>query len=70
MVFHLLTSLANISGALSALEWVSPFSYYLGSDLLVKGMNWGDAVALAVPVLGLISLSLVLFQRRDITQMG
>ena len=65
-----MTSLANMSGALSAVEWLSPFNYYLGSDPLVKGMNWGDAVALAMPVLALIGLSLVLFQRRDIRKTG
>ena len=70
LVLHLLTSLANMSGALSAVAWLSPFNYYLGSDPLVKGMNWGDAVALAMPVLALIGLSLVLFQRRDIRKTG
>ena len=70
LAMHLLTSLADISGALSAVEWLSPFNFYLGSDPLVEGMNWGDAVALAVPALVLIGLSLVLFQRRDIRQTG
>ena len=70
LVMHLLTSLADISDALSAVEWLSPFYYYLGSDPLVEGMNWGDAVALAVLALVLIGLSLALFQRRDIRQTG
>ncbi len=70
LVLHLLTSLANISGALSAVEWLSPFNYYLGSDPLINGMDWGDAAALAVPVIILIGVSLVLFQRRDIRQRG
>lgn len=70
LVFHLLTSFANITGAVSALEWVSPFHYYLGSDPLMNGMDWGDAVALAVLAFALIGLSFVLFQRRDIRQRG
>ena len=69
-VFHLVTSFASIAGGVSALEWVSPFHYYLGSDPLVNGMNWGDAVILAMLTFALIGLSLVLFQRRDIRQRG
>ncbi len=70
LVFHLLTSFANITGALSALEWASPFHYYLGSDPLVNGMDWGDAAVLAVLAFALIGMSPVLFQRRDIRQRG
>ncbi len=70
LAMHLLSSLADMSGALSAVEWISPFNYYLGSDPLVEGMNWGDAAALAVPALVLVGLSLVLFQRRDLRQTG
>ena len=70
LVFHLLTSFANITGALSALEWLSPFHYYLGSDPLNTGMDWGNAVVLLVLALALIGLALVLFQRRDIRQRG
>jgi ABC-2 type transport system permease protein len=70
LAFHLLTSLADITGALSFIEWVSPFHYYLGSDPLVNGMDWGAAAVLAVLALVLIGLSFVLFQRRDIRQRG
>ena len=70
LAFHLFTSLANISGALSAVEWASPFNYYLVSDPLVNGMDWVDAVVLAVLAFALISISLPLFQRRDIRQRG
>ncbi len=66
LAFHLLTSLADISGALSAVEWVSPFNYYLVTDPLINGMDWGNAVVLVVLSALLIGLSLVLFQRRDI----
>ncbi len=70
LAFHLLTSFANITGALSALEWLSPFHYYLGSDPLINGMDWGGAAVLAVLALALTGLAPVLFQRRDIRQRG
>ena len=70
LLFYLLTSFASITDAISAVEWVSPFHYYLGSDPLMNGMDWGDAVVLAMLAFALIGLSLVLFQRRDIRQRG
>ena len=70
LAFHLLTSLANITGAMSALERLSPFHYYLGSDPLTTGMDWGNAVVLLALAALLIGLSFVLFQRRDIRQRG
>ena len=70
LAFHLFTSLADISGALSAVEWVSPFNYYLASDPLINGMDWIDAVVLAVLAFALTGISLPLFQRRDIRQRG
>ena len=70
LAFHLLTSLAAINDALAGIAWLSPFHYYLGSDPLVNGMDWGDAAVLAVLALALIGLSLALFQRRDIRQRG
>ena len=70
LAFHLLTSLANITGAISALEGLSPFHYYLGSDPLTTGMDWGNAVVLLALAALLIGLSFVLFQRRDIRQRG
>ena len=68
LVFHLLTSFASLADAIATLAWVSPFHYYLGSDPLINGMAWGDAVILAVLTVALIGLSVVLFQRRDIRQ--
>ena len=68
--FHLLTSLANITGAVSAVEWVSPFHYYLGSDPLNTGMDWGNAAVLIALSVVLFGLSVVLFQRRDLRQRG
>lgn len=44
----------------------SPFHYYLGGDPLVNGMNWGHAGVLAAMFLGLLGLSVPLFERRDL----
>ena len=70
LVFHLLTSLANISEGLGVIAWLSPFHYYLGSDPLINGMDWGDSAVLAALPIVLFGLSFVLFQRRDIRQRG
>ena len=70
LAFHLLTSLAALNDGLAGIAWLSPFHYYLGSDPLSTGMDWGNAVVLLALALALIGLSLVLFQRRDIRQRG
>jgi ABC-2 type transport system permease protein len=70
LAFHLLTSLAAINDGLAGIAWLSPFHYYLGSDPLSTGMDWGNAAVLLAPALALTGLSLVLFQRRDIRQRG
>ena len=70
LAFHLLTSLANITGGLGGLEWLSPFHYYLGSDPLNTGMDWGNAAVLLALSVVLFGLAFVLFQRRDIRQRG
>ena len=66
LAFHLLTSLAKISDALASIAWVSPFHYYLGSDPINTGMDWGNAAVLIALSVILFGLSLALFQRRDL----
>ena len=56
----------NLSGLV---KW-QPFYYYLSSDPLMNGMNWGHGAVLTVLVILLIALSVVLFQRRDLRQTG
>lgn len=63
---HLLTSLAKINDGLADIAWLSPFHYYLVSDPLNAGMDWGDAAVLIVLSTALFGLSIFLFQRRDI----
>ena len=70
LAFHLLTSLVAINDALAGIAWLSPFHYYLGSDPLNNGMDWGNAVVLLALSVVFIGLSFVLFQRRDIRQRG
>ena len=70
LAFHLLTSLTAINDSLAGIAWLSPFHYYLGSDPLNNGMDWGDAVVLIALCAALFGLSFALFQRRDIRQRG
>ena len=70
LAFHLLTSLVAINDGLSGIAWLSPFHYYLGSDPLNTGMDWGNAVVLLSLSVILFGLSIVLFQRRDLRQGG
>lgn len=66
LAFHLLTSLAKISDGLAEIAWLSPFHFYLGSDPLKTGMDWGNAGVLIALTILLFGLSLALFQRRDV----
>lgn len=70
LAFHLLNSFAALSDTMARWAKFSPFHYYLGSDPLINGMDWGNAAILAGLTLGLIGLSVILFQRRDIRQTG
>lgn len=45
---------------------ISPFHYYLGSDPLTTGMDWGDAAVLALTFAVLVTVSVPLFHRRDL----
>jgi ABC-2 type transport system permease protein len=59
-----------LSDSLAGFAKWSPYYYFLGSDPLFKGMNWGHGAILAGLTLGLIALSVVLFQRRDLREGG
>lgn len=68
LAFHLLTSLTKISDVFAEIAWLSPFHFYLGTDPLNTGMDWGNAIVLMALSVLFFGLSLVLFQRRDIRQ--
>lgn len=63
---YLLDSLLPLSDSLAGLAKLSPFHYYLSSDPLANGMQWGHAALLAALAGGLTVLATVLFQRRDL----
>ncbi|MCP3975562.1 MAG: ABC transporter permease subunit [bacterium] len=50
-------------------KW-TPVHYYLGSDPLNNGMNWGHGALLAALFVALIAVAVVLFDRRDLRQSG
>ena len=68
LALHTLNALASLSDA--AWGKLSPFYYYLGSDPLNNGMDWGHAAVLAGATALLIGLSYPAFQRRDLHQSG
>ena len=70
LVSHLLNGLAGINDAMADVAAWLPFHFYLGGDPLNNGMDWSHGVVLAVLTMGLIALSVVLFNRRDIRQTG
>lgn len=57
LAFHLLNSFAALSDTMARWAKFSPFHYYLGSDPLINGVDWGNAAILAGLTLGLIGLS-------------
>lgn len=70
LVFHVVNGFAELNDTLAGVARWSPFHYYLSSDPLMNGMNWGHGAILAALAAGLIALSVVLFERRDIRQRG
>ena len=55
-----------LSETFEPLVVLSPFDWYLGSDPLLNGMDWGGAALLLGAFLALVGVSLPLFQRRDL----
>lgn len=68
LAFHLLNAFLPLSDSLAGYAKWSPFYYYLSSDPLNNGMDWGDGALLAGLAVGLVALSVGLFQRRDLRQ--
>jgi ABC-2 type transport system permease protein len=65
-VAYLANSMLPLSDNLSDFAKLSPFYYYLTGDPLVNGIDWSHALVLGGLTAGLIALSLVLFNRRDL----
>ena len=69
-VSYLASSFLPLSESLAGLAKWSPYYYYLSSDPLLTGMHWGHGAIYVGLILGLVAISVVLFQRRDIRQSG
>jgi ABC-2 type transport system permease protein len=70
LILYVLNALLPFNDSLVGYAKVSPFYYYLTSDPLMNGMNWGHGAVLTALTIILIVLSVVLFQRRDLRQTG
>lgn len=55
-----------LADATAGLARWSPFYWYLGGDPLMNGMDWGHAALLLAGFVGLVGLSIVSWQRRDL----
>jgi len=70
LVMYLVNSFVPLNDDLAGWARWSPFYYYLGGDPLNTGMQWGHGALFAGLFLGLVGLSVVLFERRDLRQVG
>ncbi|MDH5371651.1 MAG: ABC transporter permease [Acidimicrobiia bacterium] len=70
IVLFVINAFLPLSDSLAGLAKATPFYYYLTSDPLLTGMHWGHGAILAGLFVVLIAASVVLFQRRDLRQMG
>jgi ABC-2 type transport system permease protein len=70
LVFYITSSFLPLNENLANLAKLSPHYYYLSSDPLLTGMDWGHGAILAGLTLVLVALSVGLFQRRDLKQTG
>jgi len=66
LLFYMISNFFPLNESLASYAKWSPYYYYLSSDPLLTGMNWGHGAILAGLTLGLIMLSITLFQRRDL----
>ncbi len=70
VAFHILNAFLPFNDSLAGYTKWSPFYYYLSSDPLNNGMNWGHGVVLSLLAIALIWVAVVLFDRRDLRQTG
>jgi ABC-2 type transport system permease protein len=70
LALYVLNAFLPLNDRLAGFARWSPFYYYLTSDPLNNGMHWGHAGVLAALALGLLAISVVLFDRRDLRQTG
>jgi ABC-2 type transport system permease protein len=68
--FYVANGFLPFSEGLAGLAKWSPFHYYLSSDPLLNGMNWGHGAVLLGLFIVLVTAAVVLFDRRDLRQTG
>ncbi len=66
VVAYFMFAFLPLSESFASLARWSPFHYYLGSDPLVNGMNWGHASVLLMMFVILVGVAIPLFGRRDL----
>jgi ABC-2 type transport system permease protein len=67
---YLINSIAILNDTVDSLAALTPFDYYLSSEPLVNGMNWGHAAVLLGVFIALVAAAVMLFDRRDLRQTG
>lgn len=66
LLFYIVSTFFPLNESLAGYAKWSPYYYYLSSDPLLTGMDWGHGAILAGLTLGLVLLSVFLFQHRDL----
>lgn len=66
LVGYFVSSFLPLSDRYADWAKLSPYHYFLGSDPLINGMNWGHAAILTGLFILLIGLSIPAWQRRDL----
>ena len=67
---YLVNSIAILNDTVEALAALTPFDYYLTSEPLTNGMHWGNAAVLTGAFVAMVAIAVVLFDRRDLRQIG
>jgi ABC-2 type transport system permease protein len=70
LAFYIINAFLPLSDQLAGIARWSPFYYFLTSDPLNNGMHWGHAGVLAGLCALLAAAAIVLFERRDLRQIG
>ena len=70
VVAYMINSISILNDTVEGIAAFTPFDYYLTSDPLNNGMNWGHGAVLFAAFLVLIAAAVFLFDRRDLRQSG
>ncbi len=70
VVAYMINSIAILNDTVEGIAAFTPFDYYLTSDPLNNGMNWGHGAVLLAAFVVLAAAAVFLFDRRDLRQSG